>query len=137
MPTPSPEAADTGVETVINGRLIVRLTARDDYLAVESRGEADLEDFYLGIDYAAIVAMRDGHTRVLFDLRATRQSMPFSSHLLLGQQVAKSFDFAERVASVVPQEYRTGSSEKAAQKSGLNLRAFVNLDEAVRWLNEP
>jgi hypothetical protein len=131
-----PDTAETTGETVINGRFVVRLTARDGYLLVESRGEADLEDFYLGIDYAAIVAMRDGHTRVLFDLRATKQSLPFSSHLLLGQQVARSFDFADRVASVVPQEYRTGSSEKAAQKSGLNLHAFVDLDEAVQWLTQ-
>jgi hypothetical protein len=42
-----------------------------------------------------------------------------------------------RLASIVPADQITRTSEKVAVKQGLQLRVFTSMTEAIRWLLEP
>ena len=52
----------------------------------------------------------------------------------MGAYIAERLAFLTRMATVVPQAARSGNSERAAQKSGLKLRTFTDMDEAKAWL---
>jgi hypothetical protein len=106
------------------------------YLLVEASGPATLAELCACIDFAAELAHRTHRSRALLNLLQVEIALSFTEHLQLGSHAADRLKPLERVASVVPARYRTGSSEKAAQKSGLHLRTFTALDEGVAWLTE-
>lgn len=104
------------------------------YLLVEASGPAALAELCACVDFAAELAHRTNRSRALLNLLQVEISLSFTEHLQLGSHAAERLKPLERVASVVPERYRTGSSEKAAQKSGLHLRTFTTLEEALSWL---
>ena len=104
------------------------------FLLATARGTATLADFFEGIERTAEAVRRGHYRRVLIDLRQTQQELKFTEHLQLGARVAERLAFAERVATIVPATSRTGSSEKAAQKTGLHLRTFTDFKEALAWV---
>jgi hypothetical protein len=73
---------------------------------------------------------------VVLDLLDVAIELAFTDHLQLGSYVAQQLQHVERVASLVPDRYRTGTSEKAAQKGGLLLRTFTDRDAAFAWVRE-
>ena len=106
---------------------------RSHVLAVAS-GRANLAQLCGMADFVATVAHMKGHRRALFDLLAVEPQLTFSEHLQFGMHFASSLARLERVASVVSERERKGTSEKAAQKHGLTFRTFTELDEAWNWL---
>ena len=106
------------------------------YLLVEGCGPATLAELCAFMDFVAALAHWTHRDRAVLDLLQVEISLSFTEHLHLGSYAAERLRQLERVASVVPQRYRTGSSEKAAQKSGLHLRTFTSLDEGVAWVAE-
>jgi hypothetical protein len=127
---------DAQITKQINDLSLV-VTHEPDYVAVFGYGSANLRDFYLAIDVTAVAAATHANTRVLIDLLAVRQSLSYAEHLMLGARVAERLAFAERVATIVPEQYRSGASERAAQKSGLGLHAFTRREDAIAWLVQP
>jgi len=117
--------------------LSLAVTHEADYVSVIGYGSASLRDFFLAIDVMAVAAATHANRRVLIDLLAVRQSLSYAEHLSLGARVAERLSSAERVATIVPEQYRSGASEKAAQKSGLLLHAFTRREDAITWLTEP
>jgi hypothetical protein len=117
--------------------LSLAVTHEADYVSVMGYGSASLRDFFLAIDVMAVAAATHANRRVLIDLLAVRQSLSYAEHLMLGARVAERLASAERVATIVPEQYRSGASEKAAQKSGLMLHAFTGRGDAIAWLREP
>ncbi|MGZ5180887.1 MAG: hypothetical protein ACXWC2_10440 [Ramlibacter sp.] len=87
-------------------------------------------------DLVGTITAMSGERRAVLDLQAVDIGLGFTDHLQLGSYVAQRLHHLERVASVVPQRYRTGTSEKAAQKGGLQLRTFTDLGEGLRWVHE-
>jgi hypothetical protein len=55
----------------------------------------------------------------------------------IGEAAAKQLKHVERLASIVPADQITRTSEKVAVKQGLQLRVFTSMTEAIRWLLEP
>jgi hypothetical protein len=106
------------------------------YLQVDGSGTADLSELCAYMDFVAALAHRTGQARALMNLLGVDIALSFTDHLQLGTHAADRLKQLDRVASVVPERYRTGSSEKAAQKSGLHLRTFTSLEEAVAWIGE-
>jgi hypothetical protein len=104
------------------------------WLTVRAAGPALLADLCGLFNLAAQVAARQGYRRALMDLRGVSIDLGFTEHLQLGAHAADSLRHLERVASVVDASNRTGTSEKAAQKLGLQLRTFTSLDEGLAWL---
>jgi hypothetical protein len=104
------------------------------YLLVQAWGPANLAELCAYVDFAAELAHRTNQHRALLDLLQVEVALSFTEHLQLGSHAAERLGQMERVASVVPERFRTGSSEKAARKSGLHLRTFTSLDEGLAWL---
>lgn len=107
------------------------------YLLVQISGPVVLADLCGSADLIATVARMGGQRRVLIDLLQTEVGLSFTDHLQLGTYIATALEAPERVATVVSTQNRSGTSEKAAQKSGLALRTFSDLQEARGWLEQP
>ena len=105
-----------------------------DYLEVHGSGPALLSDLCGLFDLVGTIAARQGYGRAVMNLLAIEVEFGFTDHLQLGSHAADRLRHLDRVASVVPARYRTGTSEKAAQKMGLQLRTFTSLDEGMAWL---
>lgn len=108
-----------------------------EHLVVAGSGPALLADLCGYMDLVGGIAGREGYHRAVLDLSGVEIALSFTDHLQLGAHAADRLRNLERVASVVPEKYRTGSSEKAAQKSGLHLRTFTDLAEGLAWVAEP
>ena len=106
------------------------------YLMVDAAGPATMADLCAYMDFVAALAYRTNRARAVMNLLQVDIGLSFTEHLQLGAHAAERLKQLERVASVVPARYRSGTSEKAAQKSGLHLRTFTTLDEGVAWLAE-
>jgi hypothetical protein len=107
------------------------------HLLIEASGPAGLADLCGTIDLASGIAARLDYRLAVLDLLGVDIDLGFTDHLQLGTYAAERLRDLDRVASVVPERYRTGTSEKAAQKSGLHFRAFVQRQDAIRWVLEP
>jgi hypothetical protein len=113
---------------------LVQIDHDQPWLTAQVSGPATLADLCGAADLIATVARLKGYRRALIDMLAMQPHLSFTDHLQLGTYVAAALDDLERVATVVTEAVRSGASEKAAQKSGLGLRAFVDGEEARRWL---
>jgi hypothetical protein len=108
-----------------------------EYLTVAGSGFASLGDLCGLFDLVKVTSDRHGHTRALLDLRRVEIDLSFTDHLALGAHAASALRSMGCVASVVDPKYRVGTSEKTAQKMGLQFRTFTNLEEALAWLDCP
>lgn len=106
------------------------------YLVVVGSGHAELCDLLGLFDFAASVSGSRQYHRALIDLYDVEIGFSFTDHLSLGMHAAQALRRLERVASVVHPRYRVGTSERAAQKAGLQLRTFTDRAEAEAWLAE-
>lgn len=104
------------------------------YLLATLSGGASLALLCAAADFIAGVASRTGGRRVLVDMSGIQADLSFTEHLQLGTHVATRMASLERVATVVRPELRNGTSEKAAQKGGLQLRAFTDAAHAAHLL---
>ena len=103
-------------------------------LHLKGSGTASLANLCGLASLGGTVAHRSGYTRVLVDLQDTQPQLSFTDHIQLGAHFAQEFRLAERVATVVQPRDRVGTSEKAAQRSGLTLQTFVDVGQAREWL---
>jgi hypothetical protein len=104
-------------------------------LLVVGAGPALLTDLCGFMDLVGTVATRSGYHRALMNLVNVQIALSFTEHLHLGAHAADRLRSLERVASVVSLQNRKGTSEKAAQKSGLQLRTFTSLEDGMAWVN--
>lgn len=103
-------------------------------LFLEASGHSEMADLLGVVDMAATIVHREGHARALVNLLEVENELTFTDHMQLGTYAAEKLRHLERLASVVPSTKRTGTSEKAANKSGLTLRVFTGLAEALEWI---
>jgi len=113
---------------------VVQIQHEQPYLLALVSGPATLGDLCGAADLVATIARLKGYRRALIDMVGMQPRLSFTDHLQLGTYVAAALDDLDRVATVVTVQVRSGASEKAAQKSGLGLRAFVDGEEARAWL---
>ena len=106
----------------------------NEYLLVKATGPALLADLYGYMDLVATIAKNMGNRRAVLDLRDTEINLGFTDHLNLGVYASDRLRNLKRVASVVSPENRTGTSEKAAQQMGLQLKTFTSLEEGLEWI---
>jgi hypothetical protein len=112
----------------------VTVTCRPGDLLLVAGGPATLADLCGLASLGGTVCSKASQGRALVDLRQTEPQLSFTDHLQLGGHFAEAFGAVAKVATVVSPRDRVGTSEKAAQKSGLKLRTFVDVDEAEDWL---
>ncbi|MBA2675500.1 hypothetical protein [Ramlibacter sp.] len=104
------------------------------YIFVVCTGPVSLAELCAAADFVASLAQRRRQQRALLELSGTQPDLSFTDHLQLGTHVAQAFGTLQRVGTVVSQDNRVGTSEKAARKSGLRLRTFTDLETAQKWL---
>jgi len=107
-----------------------------DLLIVVGQGRATLADLKGFADLIGTVCAEESRQRVMVNLLDVDQDLSFTDHLQLGVYIAEKLGFLRKMATVVPAQYRSGNSERAAQKSGLKLRTFLSITEARDWLDE-
>jgi hypothetical protein len=114
--------------------LQVFVEREDAMLLVKGQGHAGLADLKGFADMIATICRDEQRDRVLVDLLHVTQELTFTEHLQLGVYIAESLRFLAKMATVVPAQARSGNSERAAQKSGLQIRTFTDVGEAREWI---
>ena len=114
----------------------VRLVRLRDYLDVEMEGPLDLPQLLAVIERVGKLTRDHGDERLLFDLSAIDGAPHVAAQMQLGEQVVRSLSHLTRVASVVPADRITRSSESMAQARGVRLKVFASKDAAIAWLRE-
>src|SRR6478736_1479804 len=97
-----------------------------DLLIVVGEGRATIADLKGFADLIATICTEENRQRVLVNLLDVEQDFAFTDHLQLGVYVGEKLGFLRKMATVVPAQYRSGNSERAAQKTGLKLRTFLS-----------
>lgn len=103
-------------------------------LWVRATGTATLDDMFAMIDEVAARSARLGLKRVLVDQTGIQEEFKFTDHFSIGGSVVKAFATYEKAASIVRESRRSGTSEKVAQRQGVQLRVFISLVDARAWL---
>jgi hypothetical protein len=107
-----------------------------DFTSVKVTGHATLAAFAQLILKVGAQTRNRGDKRVLVDLLGVEGQLKFTEHFRLGEEAAAHLQHLDKVASVVPVDKITHTSEKAAVQQGLQLRVFTSMNDAIRWLSE-
>ncbi len=108
-----------------------------DFTSVKLSGPATIDDFVQVIRGMAAESKRLGDRRMLVDQLDISTTLKFTDHFRIGEEVAAHLHHLEKLASVVPPDKITHTSEKVAMQQGLQLRVFTSMREAIRWLQTP
>jgi hypothetical protein len=109
----------------------------DGFTCVEVTGPASLADFIRLIADVAAQTRAHGDRRVLVDLLGVQGELKFTDHFQMGQEVGQRLRHLERLASVVPEDKITRTSEKVALTQGVQLRVFTSMKDAIQWVTQP
>lgn len=110
---------------------------RNGYAVVRIEGDPSLEEFLGFVEALAEQSRGWNGGRALCDLRGVRTLTSFTEHYAVGAAVGRHLRHLRQVASVVPLDRITHTSEKTAQNAGVNLMVFTSEDEAIKWLTTP
>ena len=116
---------------------VIRVHREDGALVAQASGSASLADLCGMASMIGVTTSRSNERRAVLDVQAVDIDLTFTQHLQLGSFIAEQLQHLERVASIVPERYRTGTSEKAARKGGLLLQTFTDRHQAMAWVREP
>ena len=112
----------------------VRVVRMRDYLDVALDGPLNMEQLLAVIERVGTLTRDHGDERLLFDLQGIDGMPHVAAQMQLGEQVVQSLSHLSRVASVVPADRITRSSESMAQARGVRLKVFGTKDAAIPWL---
>jgi len=104
------------------------------FTLVTISGEAVLDAFGELIVRVGEISRQRNDRRMLVDLRSVQGALAFTEQFRLGQIVAAELRHLQKLASVVPKDRITRTSEKVALSMGMQLRVFTDMDEAAQWL---
>jgi hypothetical protein len=109
----------------------------DGFTCVKVTGPASLADFLRLIADIGVQTREHGDKRVLVDLLGVEGELKFTDHFQMGQEVGQRLRHLERLASVVPEDKITRTSEKVALTQGVQLRVFTSMNDAIQWVTQP
>jgi hypothetical protein len=115
-------------------QLGIRVSHLEGFMSAKVSGEASLDNFGRMIDDLSDESMRMNATRLLIDLRQVHERFKLAEHMTVSERAVSHLCHLEKVASVVPEGRRKGTSEQAARTRGVALRVFTSEDEAIAWL---
>lgn len=114
----------------------VTVSHRPRLLGVAVRGFASYADLCAVVDLTAGLAEAHAYPRCVIDLRKVEVDLTTAEHFRLGSYSADRLGALDRVASLVGDRYSDAISTQAAQKLGMRLRSFTDVDEAMAWLSQ-
>ena len=109
----------------------------DGYNAVRVSGAPGLDEFMDLIRHIAEESRAWPQRLLLVDLREVTSIRTFTEQFSIGEEAGRRLKHLRRIASVVPEDRITRTSEKAARHTGVELRVFTSEAEAVQWLLSP
>ena len=114
--------------------LAVEIDNGDDFMTAKVTGEASLAERFDVMDLPSDASLRLGTKRMLADLRQVKEDFKFTEHMSIGERPSAIPGHLQKVASIVPEDRRRGTSEQVAKRRGFCLRVFTSESEAVQWL---
>ncbi|RYF41547.1 MAG: hypothetical protein EOO25_09535 [Comamonadaceae bacterium] len=110
------------------------IARRPDFVDVTVTGPIEVQPLLHLIQRLGDFTRESGDTRLMFDLLGMEGEVPFTGQIQTGEQVVLSMGHLQRIASVVPRDRLTRTSEKVARAQGVQLQIFVSRPAAVEWL---
>lgn len=110
------------------------IARRPDFVDVTVTGPIEIPPLLHLIQRLGDFTRESGDIRLLFDLLRMEGEVPFTGQVQTGEQVVMSMPHLQRIASVVPQNRLTRTSEKVARAQGVQLRIFSSRALAIDWL---
>jgi hypothetical protein len=104
------------------------------FVRVTVTGKVEIDELLSMIHLLGVESETWSDDRVLVDLRSVQTEFSLLDQYRIGQEAASSLSHMEKIASLVPPERVTRMSEKAAQRSGTNVRVFDDERAATEWL---
>jgi hypothetical protein len=114
--------------------LSIRVNLRDGFMSVKLAGTATLGNVTAAIESISDETIRHNAKRLLVDLTQVSEQLGFVDHAVISDRAATHYGHLEKVASVVADGHRRGTSEQAGQLRGIQLRVFTSREEAAAWL---
>jgi hypothetical protein len=114
----------------------ITVQRRPHFVRYEVKGPASLKNYSDLIDEAARQTATDRDRRAMVDLRGVLGRLHFTDQFFIGELVVRKLQHLDRLATVVPDDPATYTSEKVAARHGFQLRGFVSEEEAQAWLSE-
>ncbi len=112
-----------------------RIRRLPEFTSIKISGPASLDTFLELIASLAQQTRERGDRRILVDLLDVTGELKFTEHFQMGEHAARQLQHLDKMASVVPEEKITRTSEKVAVMQGLQLRIFTSMNEAIQWLS--
>ena len=106
------------------------------YALVRAAGSPTLDEMLAVIEAIGLESQAWPQGAVLVDLRQVATLASFTEQYRLGELAVRAFSHLSKLASLVPPERITRTSEKVARQEGLNLKVFTSEAEAIGWLTE-
>lgn len=111
-----------------------RILRRIDHVALELTGGIDLAQLLGLIEKLGDLTQSEGDSRLLFNMQGLTGEIPLTAQIEVGEHVVRHLAHLARIASVVPAERVTRTSEKIARAQGLEFKVFDELPAALAWL---
>jgi hypothetical protein len=112
----------------------VAIDQNPHFVRVTVTGELEIDQLLSMIHLLGVDSETWSDDRVLVDLRSVRTEFSLLDQYRIGQEAATSLSHMGKIASLVRPERVTRMSEKAAQRSGTNVRVFDDERAATEWL---
>ena len=104
------------------------------FVRITVSGQLAIEELLSMIHLLGVESETWNEDRVLVDLRSVQTVFTLLDHYRIGEEAAASLSHMGKIASLVTPERVTRMSEKAARRSGTNVRVFDDERAAVAWL---
>ncbi|RYG13680.1 MAG: STAS/SEC14 domain-containing protein [Burkholderiales bacterium] len=114
----------------------VRVSRNPEFVLVEVSGPASMSELATLIATMSEQTKAAGDKRAVVDLQGVVGTLSFTDHFQIGHYVSRQMRHLERLASIVPPDKITRTSEKVATSMGMNLRVFTRLEDALNWIVE-
>jgi len=115
----------------------LQLTVHHDqpYMLLGLKGTGELAETFGVVALAAAACAASLCRRCLFDLRELQSSPDSTERIQLATYGGESLRGLDKVAVVLTPAMQNGTGEKVAQKLGVRLRNFTDIDDAKAWIS--
>jgi len=112
------------------------ISDRGEYLLTEFFGAFSIEEGKRCIDAMAAAARESGRKRAMIDCRRMKGDLPIAARFEVAEYSATTRDVISKIALISRPDIALPDRfvENVAVNRGVNLRTFVDVGEAERWL---
>lgn len=113
----------------------LRIDRERGIILVESRGAVSVADIRASIEAVETIFTEEGLDKTLVDARTQDQPPSITELYEIASNLPRGIRIALLTSSGTPAEDGLRFLETVAKNTGLEVRVFLDEDEALRWLN--